>query len=84
MWGSARDRTHAPLGAIGAAAELPLAGGYWGKLSKLLKPAAVARSWGWSADQISIQRLMTHDEAAANCDGRVMHDNYGPHPGGCP
>ena len=50
----------------------------------LLKPAAVARSWGWSADQISIQRLMTHAEAAANCDGRVMHDNYGPHPGGCP
>ena len=26
--------------------------------------AAVARSWGWSADQISVQR--------------VMHDNYGP------
>ena len=40
--------------------------------------AAVARSWGWSADQISIQRLMTHAEAAANRDGRVMHDNYGP------
>ena len=40
--------------------------------------AAVARSWGWSADQISIQRVMTHAEAAANRDGRVMHENYGP------
>ena len=40
--------------------------------------AAVARSWGWSADQISVQRVMTHAEAAANRDGRVMHDNYGP------
>jgi hypothetical protein len=40
--------------------------------------AAVARSWGWDAEQITIQRLMTHAEAAANRDGRVMHDNYGP------
>ena len=40
--------------------------------------AAVARSRGWSADQISVQRVMTHAEAAANRDGRVMHDNYGP------
>ena len=40
--------------------------------------AAVARSWGWDADAITIQRLMTHAEAAANRDGRVMHDNYGP------
>ncbi|QVL52360.1 MAG: N-acetylmuramoyl-L-alanine amidase [Cyanobium sp. M30B3] len=40
--------------------------------------AAVARSWGWGADAITIQRLMTHAEAAANRDGRVMHDNYGP------
>ena len=40
--------------------------------------AAVACSWGWGAEQITIQRLMTHAEAAANRDGRVMHDNYGP------
>jgi len=40
--------------------------------------AAVARSRGWSADQISVQRVMTHAEAAANRDGRVMHDNYAP------
>lgn len=40
--------------------------------------AAIARSWGWSAAEITIQRLMTHAEAASNRDGRVMHDNYGP------
>ncbi len=40
--------------------------------------AAVARSWGWSADEITIQRLMTHAEAAANRDGRQLHENYGP------
>jgi hypothetical protein len=40
--------------------------------------AAVARSWGWGAEEITIQRLMTHAEAAANRDGRVMHENYGP------
>jgi hypothetical protein len=40
--------------------------------------AAVARSWGWGAEQITLQRLMTHAEAASNRDGRLMHDNYGP------
>ena len=35
-------------------------------------------SWGWSASEITIQRVMTHAEAASNRDGRVMHDNYGP------
>ena len=40
--------------------------------------AAVARSWGWSAADITIQRLMTHAEAASNRDGRHPHDNYGP------
>jgi hypothetical protein len=40
--------------------------------------AAIARSWGWSAADITIQRLMTHAEAASNRDGRVMLDNYGP------
>ena len=40
--------------------------------------AAVARSWGWGADQITVERVMTHAEAASNRDGRWMHDNYGP------
>ena len=40
--------------------------------------AAVARSWGWGADQITVVRVMTHAEAASNRDGRWMHDNYGP------
>ena len=40
--------------------------------------AAVARSWGWSEGDISIQTVMTHAEAASNRDGRWMHDNYGP------
>ena len=40
--------------------------------------AAIARSWGWTAEEISISRVMTHAEAASNRDGRQMHDNYGP------
>lgn len=40
--------------------------------------AAIATSWGWSAEDITIQRVMTHAEAASNKDGHVMHDNYGP------
>ena len=40
--------------------------------------AAIARSWGWSAEDITIQRVMTHAKAASNKDGRLMHDNYGP------
>ncbi len=40
--------------------------------------AAIARSWGWQASDISLQSVLTHAEAASNRDGRVMHDNYGP------
>jgi hypothetical protein len=40
--------------------------------------AEVARSWGWTQADITLQRVMTHAEAAANRDGRRMHDNYGP------
>jgi len=40
--------------------------------------ASVARSWGWREGDITIQRVMTHAEAASNRDGRRMHDNYGP------
>ena len=39
--------------------------------------AAVARSLGWGADQITVERVMTHAEAASNRDGRWRHDNYG-------
>ncbi|MCP9826604.1 N-acetylmuramoyl-L-alanine amidase [Synechococcus sp. EJ6-Ellesmere] len=40
--------------------------------------ADLALSWDWRADDITIQRVMTHAEAASNRDGRIMHDNYGP------
>ena len=40
--------------------------------------ASLARRWGWSASDITIQRVMTHAEAASNRDGRVRHDNSGP------
>ncbi len=40
--------------------------------------AAVARSWDWQASDITLERVMTHAEAAANRDGRQPHDNYGP------
>ena len=40
--------------------------------------AGIARSWGWTAADITIQSVMTHAEAASNRDGRWMHDNYGP------
>ena len=40
--------------------------------------AAVACSWGWGAEQITVERVMTHAEAASNRDGRWMHDNYRP------
>ena len=40
--------------------------------------AQVARNWGWTQADITVQRVMTHAEAAANRDGRWMHENYGP------
>ncbi|MEO1003760.1 MAG: N-acetylmuramoyl-L-alanine amidase [Cyanobacteria bacterium J06638_7] len=40
--------------------------------------ARIARSWGWSPADITIERVLTHAEAASNRDGRWMHDNYGP------
>lgn len=40
--------------------------------------AAVARRWGWTEQDITIQRVMTHAEAASNRDGQIRHDNYGP------
>ena len=40
--------------------------------------AALCREWRWDVEDITIERVMTHAEAASNLDGRVMHDNYGP------
>ena len=40
--------------------------------------ARILHGWGLTPDQVSLQRVMTHAEAASNRDGRVMHDNYGP------
>ena len=49
------------------------------QLSSLCQEAAsLARRLGWGAEEITLQRVMTHAEAAANRDGRTLHDNYGP------
>jgi hypothetical protein len=40
--------------------------------------AAFAMSWGWSAGDITIQRVVARPEAASKKGDRVMHDNYGP------
>ncbi|MGB5136342.1 MAG: N-acetylmuramoyl-L-alanine amidase [Prochlorococcaceae cyanobacterium] len=40
--------------------------------------ATIARSWGWREADITMERVMTHAEAASNRDGRWLHDNYGP------
>ena len=49
------------------------------QLTSLCQEAAsLAVRWGWGADAITLQRVMTHAEAAANRDGRTLHDNYGP------
>lgn len=40
--------------------------------------ARVAKEWGWKEDNINIQHIMTHAEAASNRDGWNAHDNYGP------
>ncbi|EDY39370.1 conserved hypothetical protein [Cyanobium sp. PCC 7001] len=49
------------------------------QLDRMCREAAeIARGWGWGAEEITIERVMTHAEAASNRDGRWMHDNYGP------
>jgi N-acetylmuramoyl-L-alanine amidase len=44
--------------------------------------AQLAKDLGWSADDITIQRVMTHAEAASCRDGCYLHENYGPVPWG--
>lgn len=34
--------------------------------------------WQWPADAISVRTILTHAEAAANRDGWIAHENYGP------
>ena len=49
------------------------------QLSSLCHEAAsLARRLGWGAEEITLQRVMTHAEAAANRDGCTLHDNYRP------
>lgn len=64
MWGMPDPWTQAPS---------PL------QLSSLCQEAAsLARHLGWGAEEITLQRVMTHAEAAANPDGRTLHETYGP------
>ena len=44
----------------------------------MAEAANVAKTWGWTANDVNIKRVMTHAEAASNKDGRRPHDNYGP------
>ena len=46
--------------------------------SMAAEAARLAKSWGWTKNDITIKNIMTHGEAASNKDGRNMHDNYGP------
>ncbi|MFN7901200.1 MAG: N-acetylmuramoyl-L-alanine amidase [Synechococcaceae cyanobacterium] len=40
--------------------------------------ARIITNWGWSEAEITVHNILTHAEAAANRDGVVMHENYGP------
>ncbi|MEB3333293.1 MAG: N-acetylmuramoyl-L-alanine amidase [Synechococcaceae cyanobacterium] len=40
--------------------------------------ARLIRQWDWKESDISVVNIMTHAEAAANRDGWVAHENYGP------
>lgn len=40
--------------------------------------ARIAKGWGWSANDISTKKVMTHGEAGSNIDGVNAHTNYGP------
>lgn len=44
----------------------------------MAEAANIAKTWGWTANDVNIKRVMTHAEAASNKDGRRPHDNYGP------
>ncbi len=40
--------------------------------------ARIAKGWGWSANDITTKKIMTHGEAGSNIDGVNAHTNYGP------
>ena len=40
--------------------------------------ARIAKAWGWSKNDISTKKVMTHGEAGSNIDGYNAHTNYGP------
>ena len=44
--------------------------------------AKIAKEWGWTPANITINNVMTHAEAGSNRDGAALHDNYGPQPWG--
>lgn len=50
-----------------------------GQIDSLAKEVAnIAKGWGMSASDITVNNVMTHAEAAALKDGESPHDNYGP------
>ena len=44
----------------------------------MAEAANIAKTWGWTANDVNIKRVMTHAEAASNKDIDRSHDNYGP------
>jgi len=40
--------------------------------------ARIAKKWGWTANDITTKKVMTHGEAGSNVDGYNAHTNYGP------
>ena len=40
--------------------------------------ARIATKWGWTKNDISMKKVMTHGEAGSNVDGYNAHTNYGP------
>ena len=40
--------------------------------------ARIATKWGWTKNDITTKKIMTHGEAGSNIDGYNAHTNYGP------
>tara|TARA_B100002019_G_scaffold183760_1_gene158571 strand:+ start:984 stop:3572 length:2589 start_codon:yes stop_codon:yes gene_type:complete len=40
--------------------------------------ARIAKKWGWTKNEITTKKVMTHGEAGSNVDGYNAHTNYGP------
>lgn len=79
--GAARDGRHDPsaLGGRPDPWSIPPTEAQLATLcAEAAEAAELARRWGWAPEQITIGRVITHAEAAANRDGRLLHDNYCP------